>query len=127
MSDIEALRSRGYRRLVAWQRAMDFADNVGSVCDSAGRKSGTGLVSQLRRASISIPSNIAEGYGRPKREFLHYLRIAKGSLQEAETQLELLMRRGAATTETILQLLRAADELGRILQGLMRSVSAASA
>lgn len=123
MNEIDELASRGYRKLVAWRKAMDFADAVNSVCDAATSRGGAGLVSQLRRAAISVPSNIAEGYGRPKREFLRFLRIAKGSLQEAETQLELLLRRRAVQAESIRELLRAADELGRILRGLMRSLS----
>jgi four helix bundle protein len=65
---------------------------------------------------------IAEGHGRPNPQFLHFVRIAKGSLQEADTQLELLLRRGVAKTETLLQLLRDADELGKVLYGLMRSL-----
>ncbi len=101
---------------------MDFADCISQVCDAISGPSGSGLVPQLRRAAISVPSNIAEGHGRPKAQFLNYLRIAKGSLQEAETQAELLLRRGAAKTETLVQLLRQADEVGKILHGLIRRV-----
>jgi four helix bundle protein len=113
---------RGYRKLVAWRKAMDFAERVSLVCDGVSAAAGAGLVSQLRRSAISIPSNIAEGHGRPNPQFLHFVRIAKGSLQEADTQLELLLRRGVAKTETLLQLLRDADELGKVLYGLMRSL-----
>jgi four helix bundle protein len=79
------------------------------------------LVSQPGRSAISIPSNIAESHGRPNPQFLDFVRIAKGSLQEADTQLELLLRRGIRSIETLLQLLRDADELGKIVHGLMRS------
>ena len=123
MSNDAGLPPLGYRKLIGWQKAMDFADRVCLVCDSIPAKRGAGLVPQLRRAVISIPSNIAEGHGRQTQQFLGYLRIAKGSLQEAATQLELLLRRGAAKTETLSQLLRDADELGKILYGLMRSLS----
>jgi four helix bundle protein len=82
---------------------------------------------QLRRAVISIPSNLAEGHGRPGPEYLNYLRIARGSLREAETQLELLLRRGAAKTETLIELLNAADEVGRIIHGLMKRMESREA
>jgi four helix bundle protein len=101
MCNDAGLPQLGCRKLIAWQKAMDFADRVCLVCDS-------------------IPSNIAEGHGRQTQQFLGYLRIAKVSLQEAATQLELLLRRGAAKTETLLQLLRDADELAKIIFGLMR-------
>jgi four helix bundle protein len=119
---------RGYRQLIAWQKAMDLADGVCLMCASVSTRDGVGLVSQLRRAVVSIPANIAEGHGRGSRaEYVHHLRIAKGSLQETQTLLELLLRRGAAKTETLLDLIRDADELGRILHGLIKSQTRAPA
>lgn len=108
----------GHRGLVAWQKAMDLADRVLTLCDRVPPRAGVGLVSQLRRAVVSVPSNIAERYGRPKSEYLSYLRVARGSLREAETQLELLFRRGVLKTETAIELFGMADEIGRVIHGL---------
>src|SRR5215831_10711893 len=107
--------ARGYRQLVAWQKAMDLADRVLDICDRIPARRGAGLVSQLGRAIVSIPSNIAEGHDRPPGEYLSFLRIARGSLREAETQIELLGRRGLIRSETALALLQDADEVGRVL------------
>jgi len=116
---------RGYRSLIAWQKSMDFAVRVLDLCDVIPVRTGAGVVSQLRRSVVSIPSNIAEGYNRPAPEQLLYLRHARGSLWEAATQLEILARRGQLKAETLLALLQDADEIGRILHGYMARVAAA--
>lgn len=115
-------RERGYRGLIVWQKAIEFADRVLTVCDRVPVRSGAGLVPQLRRSAISVPSNIADGYDRPSTDQLHFLRHARGSLWEAATQLELVKRRGLTTTESVLTLMADADELGRTLYGYMRHI-----
>src|SRR5215471_5395446 len=115
-------REKGYRGLIVWQKAIDFADHVLTLCDHVPARRGAGLVPQLRRSAISVPSNIAEGHVRPTAEQLLFLRHARGSLWEAATQLELVKRRRLAKAESIDALLRDADELGRILHGYMRHV-----
>jgi four helix bundle protein len=112
----------GYRGLIVWQKAIDFADNVLTLCDAVPLRRGAGLVPQLRRAAISVPSNIAEGHDRPAAEQLSFLRHARGSLWESATQLELAKRRRLSRTDAILGLLADADELGRTLHGYMRHV-----
>jgi four helix bundle protein len=109
--------SRGFRSLIAWQKAMDLAVAVLDVCDTIPARNGAGVVSQLRRSVVSVPSNIAEGYGRSPAEQLTFLRHARGSLWEAATQLEILARRRRIKTETLTVLLADADEVGRILHG----------
>lgn len=116
-------RARGFRGLIAWQKAMDFADGVLSLCDGISPRRGAGLVPQLRRAAISVPSNIAEGYDRPSAEQLLFLRHSRGSLWEAATQLELGLRRRLARDESFISLLSQADELARTLHGYMRHVA----
>ena len=83
-----------------------------------------GLSIQLRRSSVSIPSNIAEGsgYGLNKR-YVHHLRIARGSEAELQTQLELAARLGYATGEQVRPLHAKASEVGRMLNGLIKSLS----
>jgi len=82
-----------------------------------------GLTSQLRRASVSIPSNIAEGYGRGSRkEYLQFLGIAQGSLKELETQAILAERLNYSTTAQVEKLLEDTDRLGKMLGSLIRSL-----
>ena len=83
-----------------------------------------GLTSQLRRAAVSIPSNIAEGQGRlSENEFRHFLGQARGSLMEVETQLQIAENLGYLHQEQTSKLLEACAEVGRILNGLLASVS----
>lgn len=81
--------------LDVWKLSMDFVDELYDITDSFPKKEIFALVSQLRRAGISIPSNIAEGAGRYyDKEFVHFLYISLGSLAEVDTQLEIARRRG---------------------------------
>jgi four helix bundle protein len=82
-----------------------------------------GMVSQMRRASASIPANIAEGYGREsKGAYLNFLRVAQGSLKELETHFILSERVGLLGTDQTNTILQSCDELGRMLRGLIRSI-----
>jgi four helix bundle protein len=77
-----------YRDLIAWQKAMDLVTAIYRVTGSFPREELYGLTSQLRRAAVSVPSNIAEGQARfSRKEFHHFLSQARGSLVEIETQL----------------------------------------
>jgi four helix bundle protein len=87
-----------------------------------------GLTNQIRRAAVSIPSNIAEGQGRDTtREFLRYLAIARGSLQELETQILIASRLDYAKEPHKTELLEKIKEVGRLLGGLSRSLSCSKA
>jgi four helix bundle protein len=82
-----------------------------------------GLTNQVRRSSVSIPSNIAEGQGRrTTTEFLHFLSIARGSLQEAETQILIAQRLTYLGETEVAELLGASSEVGRLLSGLINSL-----
>lgn len=82
-----------HRDLVVWQKSMDLAESIYKLTDELPPKEQYGLCSQMRRASVSIPSNIAEGYGRQSTgNYIQFLSIARGSLLELETQLELCIR-----------------------------------
>lgn len=85
---------KSYRDPQVWQRAIDFAINLYGVTDSFPNTEDYGLTGQMRRAVVSIASNIAEGHTRPGREFGRFIGIALGSLAELETQLEISHRIG---------------------------------
>jgi four helix bundle protein len=112
-----------YRELYAWQRAMDFAEAVYRETGAFPLEETYGLRSQVRRSSVSVVSNIAEGQGRKStREFLHRLSIAHGSLLEAETQLLLSGRLGYLSSSVVEGLLAGASEVGRLVNGLYASL-----
>jgi four helix bundle protein len=112
---------RSYRDLIAWQRAMDLAEGVLDLADALHRPETFGLVDQMRRAAVSIPSNLAEGHGRRTRgDYIRFVSIANGSLRELETQLLLVQRRKLAPSGSLDGLLAIADEVGRLLTGLHR-------
>ena len=112
---------RTFRDLVAWQRGMEVAKQIYVCTRELPGDERFGLTAQMRRAAVSIPSNIAEGYARQSRiDYLRYLRTARGSLAELQTQLELCRE---------LELLHVPGELNdlleeadRVLQGLIRSL-----
>ena len=84
---------KGFSDLVIWQRSMDLAEKVYQITKKLPAKEDWGLISQLCRAAVSVPSNIAEGYGRQASgEYRHHLLIARGSLMEVETQIILCQR-----------------------------------
>jgi len=83
----------GYQDLLVWQRSMDLVERVYRLTASFPRSEQWGLTSQMRRSVISVPSNIAEGYGRQATgEYRHHLSIGRGSLLELETQVLLSKR-----------------------------------
>ena len=119
---------KSYRDLLVWQRAMELVLLVYRVSSEFPRQEIYGLTSQIRRASISVPSNIAEGYGRATRkEYLQFLSIAQGSLKELETQAILAERLNYATTAQVEKLLAEAERVGKMLGGLIRSLKTENA
>lgn len=114
---------RNYKDLIAWQRAMDLVEAVYHRTERFPKEEVFGLTAQIRRAVVSIPSNIAEGEGRnSKNEFLRFLSIAHGSLREVETQLLIAVRLNYLTAADIEPTQRLCEEIGRILSGLMNSL-----
>lgn len=112
-----------YTELVAWQKAMDLVEAIYSVTRRFPPDERYGLTPQIRRAAISIPSNIAEGQGRSgRREFLHHLSIAHGSLRELETQMMIARRLGYLRESDAKGLLEHAGAVGRLINGLLRSL-----
>ena len=113
-----------FKDLIAWQKAMALAKAV--YLKTAGFPSSEvyGPVIQMRRAAVSIASNIAEGKGRhSQRDFQHFVVQARGSLNELETQLMLSADLGFLTKESSSELISACQELGKILSGLINSLA----
>lgn len=106
----------GYRRLVAWQKADELAFQVYKATAAFPREEIYGLTSQLRRAVLSVPANIAEGYGRRgRKELKQFLRIALGSLSEVEYFLSFALRLGYLAQEGFDQLEALRADTGRLL------------
>lgn len=110
-----------YRQLIAWQKAMELVSAVYEITQSFPKEETYGLISQIRRAAVSVPSNIAEGQGRDStKEFLHHLSIAYGSLMEVETQILIAQNLNyLGSSDAILD---KAAETGRLINGLARSL-----
>ncbi|HEY6109093.1 MAG TPA: four helix bundle protein [Gemmatimonadales bacterium] len=115
---------RSYRDLLVWQRSLDIALRIYDATAPFPRSELYGLVAQMRRAAVSIPSNIAEGHGRHHLgEYLHHLSIANGSLMELETQVIVSSRRRYLSEKEVRALLASCAEVGRMLAGLTRALS----
>lgn len=114
---------KSYRDIVAWQKAMLLTREVYRVTAKWPKEELYGLTSQVRRSAVSVPSNIAEGFGRRSpREFLHHLNIAYGSLMELETQLYLAGELGFLPDKLRLALLEISAETGKLINGLIPTV-----
>ena len=119
----EASPIESYRDLISWQKAMDFVGDIYTSTNTFRTSEQFGLISQLRRAAVSIPSNIAEGQGRiSKGEFKQFLGNARGSLLEVETQILISRKLGYIVEERCAGLLQRSKELGRILNGLINAL-----
>ena len=115
-----------YRDLDVWQKAVDLVIACYEIAGRFPRKEEFGLGSQIRRAAVSIPSNIAEGHGRSSTgDYLHHLAIAHGSLMELETQLEDSRRLDYVDDVAFQVASDHALEVGRMLHGLIRSLKVA--
>lgn len=112
---------RTFRDLIAWQKAMDLCRLLYQITQSMPRDERFGLTMQIRRAAVSVPSNIAEGYARQSTlDYLRFLKTARGSLAEVSTQFEL------ATSLNMISESRPAAQLlvetDRVLQGLIGAI-----
>ena len=114
-----------YRDLFAWQKGIDLCESIYRASGVFPRYELYGLTSQIRRAAVSVPSNIAEGAGRiTNGEFLQGVGHARGSLLEIETQLIIANRLGYLGTTDTDALLEVTTQVGKLVNGLMRSLKA---
>lgn len=114
---------KSYRDLLVWQKAMDLVVESYKIASLLPKNETYGLASQIQRAAVSIPANIAEGHGRQHMgDYLHHLSIANGSLMELETHLLLLNRLSYLTVDRTETALALAAEVGKMLAGLDKSL-----
>ena len=119
------MSTQHYGQLLVWQKAMDLAVYCYEITKPFPIEERYGLTSQIRRAAVSIPSNIAEGHARfHTKEFLNHLSIARGSLAELETELMISQRVGFLLQENLSKALVMTDEIGRMTAGLRQALEA---
>jgi four helix bundle protein len=115
---------KSYQDLDVWQKAMALVVACYEVTEHFPKSETYGLATQLQRAAVSIPANIAEGQGRNHtREFINHLSMAYGSLMEVETHLQIAARLGYQKEVQLQKLLLQTNEIGRMLNGLMMALN----
>ncbi len=114
---------QSYKDLLVWQKAMKLSVSCYELTKAFPKEELYGMASQIRRASVSIPANIAEGHGREHtRSFVQFLRIAQGSLKELETHLLLAEQVQLVHADALVSAYSMTDEIGRMLRALIRSL-----
>lgn len=117
------MKVQNYRQLIVWQKAMEMVLRVYQATKAFPKEEIYGLSSQIRRAVVSIPSNIAEGQARKSTaEFLQFLSIAQGSRAEVETQILIAQQLGYVTDSTAQEILSLSEEVAKLLYALIRSL-----
>ena len=114
---------RGYRDLIVWQDSMDLVVTVYRITATFPKEERYSLVNQLRRAAVSVPSNITEGHGRSRTgDYLRHLSVAVGSLSEVETQVQISRRLEYIAEDDQSRLLDSCNAIAKMLGGLIRSL-----
>lgn len=118
-------KTKSYQDLLVWQKGMSIVENVYMATRNFPSDEQFGLTSQLRRCAVSVPSNIAEGYGRgTQKSYVNFLKIARGSLLELETQMLISERLGFYDGQ--MSILNDIEEESKMLNSLIKKVEAAS-
>ena len=115
--------SRAHRKLDVWKKSMTFVKDIYQATESFPKSEIYGLISQMRRAAVSIPSNIAEGAARKgKKEFKQFLNIAQGSISELDTQIELSLMLKYLDKNIYNDIMEELSTISKMLFGLSRSL-----
>jgi len=118
------MKSTDYKKLFVWQKAMDLTTEIYSLVKYLPKEETYGLSDQMRRAVVSIPSNIAEGQGRiSDKEYINFLSIARGSLWELSTQIEICERLNYINHEQITKTTYLITEISKMLNSLANSLN----
>ena len=122
---VKQINERPHKKLIVWQKGIDMVARIYSATESFPQSENHSLTSQIRRAAISVPSNIAEGLTRrTKADKLHFLNISQSSLSEIDTHLEISRRLNYLRDETFESVENDLVELQKLLGGLIRSIQA---
>jgi four helix bundle protein len=114
---------RPHQKLEAWSKAIELVTDVYRGSEHFPREERYGLTSQIRRAAVSIPANLAEGAGRRSaKEFAYFLSNSQGSASELETELIIANRLGYLDEATFAKLISQLERIGRLITGLMRHI-----
>ena len=115
---------KNYRDLIVWQKAMDLVEEIYRITEFLPNEEKFGLSLQLKRAAVSIPSNIAEGYERnTTKDYIKFLSIAKASRAEVETQLYICKRLKFLTDDEIKKSLEICEEIKRIIIAIFKNLN----
>ena len=116
--------SSQFKNSIAWQKSVELAVSTYRLCQTFPRHERFGLAEQMRRAAVSISSNIAEGRGRrTATDYRHFLFQARGSSYELETQIEIARRLGYVSDEIAIALTDQANEVQRLIHGVIRTMN----
>jgi four helix bundle protein len=116
---------KNYRDLLVWQKSMDMTVMLYRIVKNLPKEEIYSLSDQMRRAAMSIPSNIAEGFGRNStKEYIHFLYITKGSVCELETQLMLCVKIKYLTETEIQPIMDLLDEIGKMITTIIKTINA---
>ena len=112
-----------YKDLKVWQKSMVLVNQVYEITQGFPESEKFGLISQMRRAAVSIPSNIAEGYGRgSKLEYSRFVKISRGSLFELDTQMEIAKIQDFIDSSIHSDITKIVNEVGKMINGLIKSL-----
>ncbi|MBA2610905.1 MAG: four helix bundle protein [Bacteroidetes bacterium] len=112
-----------YKDLIVWQKSIQLVTEIYALTKTFPADERFGIVSQLNRAVISIPSNIAEGWGRElSKNYLQFLRVSRGSLMEVEAMILISKNLNYINEKEFIEVNKKIEEIGKILQGLIKSV-----
>lgn len=115
---------KGYKDLLVWQNGISLVKLVYELCNDIPKEELFSLQSQLKRSVVSIPSNIAEGYGRnTKSSYIQFLRVARGSLYELETQLIIAFELEFISEEKYNKIILKIEKEGKMLNGLIKAIN----
>ncbi len=115
--------NKPHKKLDVWKKAIDLVQQIYDLTKTFPKNEDYSLTSQMRRAAISVPSNIAEGAARQtKKEFMQFLHMAQGSLSELDTQIEIAKRLGYFSEDQTKKIFEIMQDVDRMLSGLIKSL-----
>ncbi len=118
---------QSYKELIVWQKAILLCEKIYILTENFPKAESFGLVSQMRRSAVSIPSNIAEGkYRGTRKDFTQFLRIARGSTAELETQILIAKKFYSLDTSTITDIEKLLEEISKMLSSVIKKLQAVS-